>query len=109
VDWDAVRARYADRRELRSVTGTSVVEVVSVDEDRICLRQRLWRDCVSRHQLETALRLLAAGTVGGTAVEVAEGLRRYYAGGPEVQPGCSRTPNLAAVVLQDLGYLAGGR
>jgi hypothetical protein len=31
--------------------------------------------------------------------------RRYYSGGPRVQPTCSRTPNLCAVVLADLGYL----
>jgi hypothetical protein len=32
-------------------------------------------------------------------------LRRYYDGGPRVQPTCSCTPNLCAVVLADLGYL----
>jgi hypothetical protein len=33
-------------------------------------------------------------------------LRRYYSGGPQVQPTCSRPPNPCAVVLADLGYLA---
>ena len=37
---------------------------------------------------------------------LSEELRRYYSGGPQVQPTCSRTPNLCAVVLADLGRLA---
>jgi hypothetical protein len=32
-------------------------------------------------------------------------LRRYYSGGPQVQPTSSRRPNVCAVVLADLGYL----
>jgi hypothetical protein len=39
------------------------------------------------------------------AVNATQRLRRYYSGGPQVQPTCSRTPNRCAVVLADLGYL----
>ena len=50
----------------------------------------------SRHESDPAVE----HRVGG-----ARPLRRYYSGGPQVQPTCSRTPNLCAVVLADLGYL----
>ena len=103
LDWAAVRDRYARRPVVPALTGGSVLEVVDVDDEKICVRQRLWRDCVTRAQLETALTLLGPG--GGTAVEFAEALRRHYSGGPQVQPGCSRIPNLCAVILKDLGFL----
>jgi hypothetical protein len=105
LDWAAVRARYSDQPSLPALTGGSTLEVVGVDDERICLRQRLWRDCVTREQLETALTLLRGGADAGSPVAFAEALRRYYSGGPQVQPGCSRTPNLCAVILKDLGYL----
>jgi hypothetical protein len=102
LDWAAVRDRYTRQATLPSLTGTTALEVVSVDDEQLCLRQRLWSACITRHELETALRLLRPGV---TALEFAEELRRYYAGGAEVRTGCTRTPNLAAVVLGDLGYL----
>ena len=44
LDWELVRERYADRPSLASLGGSSRVQVVDVDDERICLRQRLWRD-----------------------------------------------------------------
>jgi hypothetical protein len=105
LDWELVRERYADRPSLASLGGSSRVQVVDVDDERICLRQRLWRDCVSRADLDGALGLLREGRLTGTPMAVAEGLRRYYASGPRVETGCTRGPNLVAVVLADLGYL----
>jgi hypothetical protein len=105
LDWQQVRARYAGLPSLASLGGSSRVQVVDVDEERICLSQRLWRDCVSREDLDTALDLLRGGRLAATPMAFAEGLRRYYASGPRVETGCTRGPNLAAVVLTDLGYL----
>jgi hypothetical protein len=105
LDWAAVRARYAEHASIPALTGGSVLDVVGVDDEKICLRQRLWRDCVTREELETALALLRGGADSGSPVAFAESLRRYYSGGPQVRPGCSRTPNLCAVILKDLGYL----
>jgi hypothetical protein len=105
LDWHLVRERYAGRPTLASLGGSSRVQVVDVDEERICLSQRLWRDCVSREDLDTALDLLRGGRLAATPMAFAEGLRRYYASGPRVETGCTRGPNLAAVVLTDLGYL----
>lgn len=106
-DWGALRARYERQRALPALTGGSTVDVVDVDDERICLRQRLWRDCLAREDLETAVALLRDRQITGSAVEFAEGLRRYYSGGPQVRTGCTRIPNMAAVVLKDLGFLDG--
>jgi hypothetical protein len=103
LDWAAVRERYTRQPTVRALTGESVLRVLSVDDDRLCLGQRLWRDCLTRAELETALTLVRPGL---SPVEFAEVLRRYYAGGPQVRTGCTRTPNLAAIVLRDLGHLA---
>lgn len=105
LDWDAVRVRYSDRPALPSLAGSSTVQVTDVDDERICLRQRLWSDCISRADLEAAVRLLATGDLDPEPMAFAEGLRRHYASGPRVETGCTRGPNLAAVVLGDLGYL----
>ncbi len=105
LDWAHVRTRYAELPSLASLGGSSRVQVVDVDEERICLSQRLWRDCISREDLDTALDLLRDGRLEATPMAFAEGLRKYYASGPRVETGCTRGPNLAAVVLTDLGYL----
>jgi hypothetical protein len=105
LDWTAVRTRYADHPRLPSLRGTTSVEVTDIDDERICLRQRLWRDCVRRAELETALAMLEAGELDPEPLAFAEGMRRYYAGGPQVRTDCTRGPNLTAVVLADLGYL----
>lgn len=104
LDWGAVQRRYADGGDLRSLTGSAPVGVVEIDDERICLRQRLWQDCVSRSALERALDLLERGAVPADPIAFAEGLRRHEA---HVQTGCTRGPNLTAIVLKDLGYLAG--
>jgi hypothetical protein len=105
LDWSAVRARYERTKTLQPLAGQSTLEVVEVDDEKICVKQRLWRDCVTRTALETALTLLEDRPLPGNAVEFAEELRRYYSRGPAVTTGCSRVPNLSAVVLSDLGYL----
>jgi hypothetical protein len=53
----------------------------------------------------SALQLLHEYSAPPSPVEFAERLRRYYAGGPEVRTGCTRVPNLCAIVLRELGYL----
>lgn len=58
---------------------------------------------MTRSELQRAPDLLGGRAVG--AVGFSEELRRHCSGGPQVQPTCSRTPNLCAVVLVDLGFL----
>jgi hypothetical protein len=106
LDWDEVRARYLPGTALRPLAGGSALQVVSIDEDRICVKQRLWQDCVTRGQLDVALTVLQERTDPVDAIGFAEVLRRHYAGGPDVVTDCSRIPNLSAIILKDLGYLA---
>ena len=107
LDWSAVRARYADHPRLPALRGGSTVRVTDVDDDRICVRHRLWHDCIGRDELETALGLLERGEVEREPMAFAEGMRRWYSSGPQVRTGCTRGPNLAAMVLADLGHLTG--
>jgi hypothetical protein len=105
LDWSAVRARYEHTKTLQPLAGQSILEMVGVDDEKICVKQRLWQDCVTRTALETAVTLLGDRPLPGNAVEFAEELRCYYSSGPDVTTECSRIPNLSAVVLSDLGYL----
>ncbi len=103
-DWDAVQARYAGGRPIPPLVGGSTLRATSVGES-ISVAQRLWTAEVTRRELETALEILGDRPASTAAVPFSEELRRYYSGGPQVQPTCSRTPNLCAIVLSDLGYL----
>ena len=107
--WADVQARYAPGAALAPLVGSSTLVVDEVDDERLCVRQRLGRACLTRTELETAAALLAeAGPV--TPMEFAERLRVHYATGFHVTTDCSRVPNLSAIVLKDLGaFNHGGR
>jgi hypothetical protein len=105
LDWTAIRARYDQHPTVQPLRGRSTLQVVDVDDEQVCLRQRLWRDCVSRTALETAVDLLGDRQLPTNAIEFAEELRKHYAEGPNAITDCSRIPNLSAVILKDLGYL----
>jgi hypothetical protein len=105
LDWALVRARYESHPRVQPIRGGSTLQVVDVDDEKVCVKQRLWRDCVSRGSLETAVNLLGDRPLPVSAIDFAEELRSYYASGPNAITDCSRIPNLSAVILKDLGYL----
>ena len=105
LDWEAVRDRYRGGRAVRPLVGGSSLHADAEADEVIRVSQRLWRADVTRGELEVALDLLGDRPASTPAVPFSEELRRYYSGGPQVQATCSRTPNLCAVVLKDLGYL----
>ncbi len=105
LDWDAVSARYAGGLTVRPLAGGSTLQLSLAGSDSVRVRQRLWQAEVTRAQLEVALQLLGDRPPSTPAVAFSQELREYYSGGPQVQPTCTRTPNLCAVVLKDLGYL----
>ncbi len=105
LDWAAVQERYHGGRVVRPLAGSSSLRVEAVG-DSLVVTQRLWRAELTRAELEVAVDLLGARPPGTGAVGFSEELRRYYSGGPQVQPTCSRTPNMCAVVLADLGLLS---
>jgi hypothetical protein len=100
--WDDVVGHCRPGSTLRPLVGGSTMVVEMVDDDRVCVRQRLWRACLTRAELATADRVLAAaGSV--SPMQLAELLRIHYAGHPQVGTECSRVPNLSAVVLNAVG------
>lgn len=104
LDWDAVVERYRGGAVVRPLVGGSTLTATS-GPDAVTVAQRLWRADVTRTELEVALDILGDRPASTAAVPFSEELRVYYSGGPQVQPSCSRTPNLCAVILKDLGYL----
>jgi hypothetical protein len=105
IDWKMVRARYEQQRSVPPLTGQSRLDVVGLDDEKICFKHQLWRDCLSKVALETAVTVLGDRPLPANAIEFAEELRSHYSNGPTVITECSRIPNLSAVVLKDLGYL----
>jgi hypothetical protein len=105
LDWEAVRERYTGGRIVSPLVGGSALRLSPSGDASIRVAQRLWQAEVTRAELEVALGVLGDRPASTPAVPFSEELRRYYSGGPQVQPSCSRTPNLCAVVLKDLGYL----
>ncbi|WP_300009161.1 hypothetical protein [Pseudonocardia sp.] len=105
IDWTAVQERYRGGRAVRPLAGSSTLRVEAAG-DALVVSQRLWRAELTRDELAVAVRLLGEQPPGIGAVAFSEVLRRHYSGGPQVQPTCSRTPNMSAVVLVDLGLLA---
>lgn len=104
VSWPHVVARYRIGDILPPLVGSSVMTVDAIDDTAMCVRQLLWRACVTRDEFATATGILnEAGSV--TGLELAELLRQHYAGGPQVTTDCSRVPNLCAVLLADFGLV----
>src|ERR671923_2203360 len=106
LDWDLLRSRYGGGAKVATLTGGSYLEILRIDDEAISVRHRLWRDSITRKDLETAVSLLREEDAPRDAIGFAETLRRYQLQGEDVNPGCSRIPNLCAVVLKDLGYLS---
>ena len=104
LDWNVVQERYRGGRAVLPLIGGSTLTATS-GEGTVTVAQRLWRADVTRGELEVALTILGDRPVSTPAVPFSEELRVHYSGGPQVQPTCSRTPNLCAVLLKDLGYL----
>jgi hypothetical protein len=102
--WDEIVARYDGGRSVRPLVGGSTLTATS-GPDAVTVAQRLWRADVTRTELEVALDILGDRPASTASVPFSEELRVHYSGGPQVQPTCSRTPNLCAVLLKDLGYL----
>ncbi len=107
LQWTHVVARYRVGDILPPLVGSSVMTVDAVDDTALCVRQLLWRACLTPDEFATAVKILnEAGSA--TGLELAELLRQHYAGGPQVTTDCSRVPNLCAIVLADFGLVQRG-
>ena len=104
--WAAVTATYRVGMPVQPLTGTAPLAVEAVDARHVCLRHRLWRACLSRGDFEFALATLRDVPPPATAVAFSEVLRLRLAARPGADTGCSRTPNLCAIALRDLGLFS---
>ena len=107
LSWNHVVARYRVGDVLPPLVGSSVMTIDDVDDTVLCVRQLLWRACLTPDEFATAVKILDEAEPV-TGLELAELLRRHYAGGPQVTTDCSRVPNLCAVVLADFGVVQRG-
>lgn len=103
IAWADIVDRFKPGDALAPLVGASELRVDRIDDQQICIRQRLWRACVTRSDLATANRILDEAPEGTTSVELSELIRAHYTGGPEVTTECTRIPNLAAVILSNMG------
>ncbi|MBC3194913.1 hypothetical protein H7X46_28060 [Pseudonocardia sp. C8] len=105
IEWSDLIERLEPGDVLQPLAGSSRLRVESIDSEQLCLRQQLWRACLTPDDLRTAVAVLEQAPAGTTPLELAEQIRARYSSGSEVTVGCSRVPNLSAVVLHHLGAI----
>jgi hypothetical protein len=96
LNWGEVMERYQPGEEGVPVPGAPQTRVTAVDEERVYVAHRLWKDTLSRQNLEKAVELLEQGRMPKDAEDAIARYRMYVA---------DERPTLATKVLKDLGYL----
>lgn len=96
LDWDAVVQRYKDGADIEPIPGASTLAVTGADEHKIYVKHRLWKDSLSRENLEKAVVLLEEGRMTRKSGDFIDQYRTFVE---------DERPTTAATVLKDLGYL----
>lgn len=96
IDWNEVVSRYGDGAEISAIPGVSQVKISGADEERIYVKHKLWKDSLSRQNLERAVMLLEQNKMTKKSGDFVAQYRVYVA---------DERPTMAATVLKDLGYL----
>lgn len=96
MDWSYVLEKYADGADIASLPGTQTLAVTGADEHKIYVKHRLWKDSLSRENLERAIELVDKGEMTRVAADFIDQYRVSVA---------DERPTTAATVLKDLGYL----
>ncbi len=96
LDWGEVIDRYRPDPEDTPIPGAPQTVVTAVDEERMYVAHRLWKDTLSRQNLEKAVELLEQGKMPKDAEDAISKYRMLVA---------DERPTLATKVLKDLGYL----
>lgn len=104
-DWKTVLGRYENGAEVDPIAGSRKFVITGADDTQIFFEARLWKDVLPRDHLERAIDMLEAGDLHRGASTFLEGYRLQVEKDQTVPQGCSRIPNMVAVVLQDLGML----
>ena len=96
LDWGEVVDRYRPDPEDTPIPGAPQTVVTAVDDERMYVAHRLWKDTLSRQNLEKAVELLEHGRMPKDAEDAISKYRAHVA---------DERPTLATKVLKDLGYL----
>lgn len=96
LDWAKVIERYGDGADVESIPGASTIKVTGADEERIYVSHRLWKDSLSRENIEKAVGLIEEGKMSKETGDMVAQYRQRVA---------DERPTTAAVILKDLGYL----
>ncbi len=96
LDWKEVVDRYQPGEEGTPIPGAPQTKVTAIDEERMYVAHRLWKDALSRQNLEKAVELLEQGKMPKGAEDAISKYRMLVA---------DERPTLATKVLKDLGYL----
>jgi hypothetical protein len=96
LNWAEVVERYKDGAEIAPIPGSATLSVTGADEDCVYVKHRLWKDSLSRPNLEKAVTLLDEGKMTRKSGDFVDQYRTYVA---------DERPTTAATVLKDLGFL----
>ena len=96
LDWADVVDRYQPGEEGTPIPGAPQTVVTAIDDERMYVAHRLWKDTLSRQNLEKAVELLEQGRMPKDAEDAISKYRAHVA---------DERPTLATKVLKDLGYL----
>jgi hypothetical protein len=96
LDWADVVKRYENGADIAPIPGASTLSVTGADDEKIYVKHRLWKDALSRPNLEKAVRLLGEGKMTRKSGDFVDQYRTYVA---------DERPTTAATVLKDLGFL----
>lgn len=96
LDWAAVVKRYAGGAEITPIPGASTLSVTGADDEFIYVKHRLWKDRLTRKNLEKAAALLAEGKMTRKSGDFVDQYRTFIA---------DERPTTAATIMKDLGYL----
>lgn len=96
LDWSHVMQKYQDGADVAALSGAAKLTVTGADEERIYVKHRLWKDSLSRRNLERAIDLVDKGEMSSRAADFIDQYRVVVA---------DERPTTAATVLKDLGYL----
>ncbi|HEY0357500.1 MAG TPA: hypothetical protein VGD11_02905 [Mycobacteriales bacterium] len=96
LDWSDVVKRYEHGADIAPIPGASTLAITGADEEKVYVKHRLWKDALSRPNLEKAVRLLGEGRMTRKSGDFVDQYRTFVA---------DERPTTAATVLKDLGFL----
>jgi hypothetical protein len=96
LDWSDVVKRYENGAAIAPIPGASTLAITGADDEKVYVKHRLWKDALSRTNLEKAVRLLGEGRMTRKSGDFVDQYRTFVA---------DERPTTAATVLKDLGFL----